>query len=336
MTSAERGQQAAQRILAGQAAAIARAITWVENGASEASTLLTALAPHLGKAHRIGVTGPPGAGKSTLVDGLAREARKAGETVGIVAVDPSSPFTGGALLGDRVRMAISLEDPDVFVRSMANRGCLGGLARAVQEAADILDAAGKQRVFLETVGVGQSELAVAQSCDTCVVVMVPEAGGVVQAMKAGLMEIAEIFVVNKSDRPAADEMQRQLIEAASLIKHGDRRPPVVKTAAVTGEGVSELYREILKHRAWLQEGDRLERKRLQQNQARIRDLVRVALEDKLWTDDLIANQLIDSAELVRTGQIGLQQATGQVWRVVLERLGQATPDSVPSLRGVNQ
>lgn len=305
---------------------MARAITLVENGAPEAQPLLTILAPHLGRAYRVGLTGPPGAGKSTLADALARTARKAGETVGIVAVDPSSPFTGGALLGDRVRMATALEDPEVFVRSMASRGCLGGLARTAQEAADILDAMGKSFLCFETVGVGQSELAVAQSCDTCVVILVPEAGGVVQALKAGLMEIADIFVVNKADRPGADEMQHQLLEAASYLQRDGWTPPVLPTSALDSTGLPELSARLGEHRQWLQDGGHLEKKRQLQYQSRIRDLLRSALEERLWRQEAVVERLQNAAERLRLGRIGLFDAAGEVWEFVKGRLAEVTLD----------
>ncbi|MBT9587056.1 methylmalonyl Co-A mutase-associated GTPase MeaB [bacterium] len=316
----DRARNFAERILQGQVGAAARAMTWVENMSPEAEPLLTALAPHQGKAQRVGVTGPPGAGKSTLVDSLVRVARGQNHKVGVVAVDPSSPFSGGALLGDRVRMSRSLEDPDVFVRSMAARGCLGGLARTAQEAADILEALGKDFLCLETVGVGQSELAIAQSCDTCTVVLVPEAGGVIQAMKAGLMEIADIFVVNKADRPNVDEMQRQLMEAASFAERDQWRPPVLKVTAIEGQGIGELYAELRRHWDWLQDAGRLDKKRQVQHQARIRELVRAALEERLWSEPAVLVSLAQAADQLRMGQIGLHQAAQKVWAGVRERL----------------
>lgn len=330
MTAKERGETFAERILGGQTAAAARAMTWVENHSPEAEPLLSALAPHQGKAQRIGITGPPGAGKSTLVDALVRHARAQQHSVGVVAVDPSSPFSGGALLGDRVRMARALEDPEVFVRSMASRGTLGGLARTAQEAADILEALGKDFLCLETVGVGQSELSVAQSCDTCVVVLVPEAGGVVQAMKAGLMEIAEIFVVNKSDRPGADEMQRQLYDAAGMMEGGSEqlallrpagwRPPVLQVTALDSLGVDKLYSELRRHWDWLQDESRLEKKRQVQHQTRIRELVRSALEERLWSEPEVLQTLSQAADQLRQGRYGLHQAAQEVWSKVRERL----------------
>lgn len=195
---------------AGDAGALARAITWVETGQPGFEELLRALHPRVGRAHRLGVTGPPGAGKSTLILQLVRCLREGGERVGIVAVDPTSPFTGGALLGDRIRMNDVSTDAGVFIRSMASRGSLGGLAMATREAADLLDAFGFERVIVETVGVGQTELEVARAADTTVVVLVPESGDSIQAMKAGLMEIADLYAVNKADRPDADRLAREI------------------------------------------------------------------------------------------------------------------------------
>ncbi len=278
------------------------------------------LGPHLGQAFRVGVTGPPGAGKSTLVDCLACEARQRDLTVGVVAVDPSSPFSGGALLGDRVRMSRSLDDPQVFVRSMASRGCLGGLARTTQEAVDVLDAFGKDIVFLETVGVGQSELAVAAACDCTLVVMVPEAGGMVQAMKAGLMEVADLFAVNKSDRPGAEEMRLQLVDAARYLIDDGWRPPAVAVTAVKQEGIAELMDQLERRRSWLQEGDRLEKKRLVQSASRIRELVRAGLEERLWSDPEIEQALMADARRLSQGEIGLFEAAVESWGRIRDRL----------------
>ncbi len=302
---------------------MARSITLIEDGHPDAWELMQLLAPHLGKAHRVGVTGPPGAGKSTLVDQLAMAARGRDQTVGVVAVDPSSPFTGGALLGDRVRMMRSLEDPEVFVRSMASRGCLGGLARTTQEAADVFDAMGKDLVMLETVGVGQSELAVASACDLTMVVMVPEAGGVVQAMKAGLMEADDLFVVNKCDRPGADEMRLQLQDASRYLIEEGRRPPVVMTSALNGDGIEELMDEVEAHKAWLQEGNRLEKKRLLQSASRIRELVRAGLEERLWSDPEVEQALKEDAQHLLAGEMGLFQAATRSWQRIRTRLAAA-------------
>ncbi|HEY8469670.1 MAG TPA: methylmalonyl Co-A mutase-associated GTPase MeaB [Longimicrobiales bacterium] len=206
--------------LAGKRPALARAISIVENGRAAGPALLHALHPRIGRARRIGITGPPGAGKSTLTAALIGAFRARGETVGVVAVDPTSPFTGGALLGDRIRMGEATLDPGVFIRSMATRGSLGGLALTTKEVADLLDAFGFDHVLIETVGVGQSELDIAAAADTTIVVLVPESGDSVQAMKAGLMEIADVFVINKADRPGAERLARE-VEMMLRLRAGD-------------------------------------------------------------------------------------------------------------------
>ncbi|MEW6283291.1 MAG: methylmalonyl Co-A mutase-associated GTPase MeaB [Candidatus Eremiobacterota bacterium] len=317
-----RAAQLVERVRQGDRLAAARAITLLENEAVDARDLAERLAPFRGASFRVGVTGPPGAGKSTLVDALARELRLRQEKVGVVAVDPTSPFSGGALLGDRVRMSRSLEDPEVFVRSMATRGSMGGLCRAAQEAADVLDALGKTWVMLETVGVGQSELSVAAACDATVVVLVPEAGGTVQAMKAGLMEIADLFAVNKSDRPGADDMAVQLKDAAKHLVRDGWKVPVHKVVALDGSGVPELIDRLQSYRAWLQEGARWEEKRLRQAAHRIRDMVRSRLEERLWADPEVRRSLNESARRVKDGELAVHQAAGDVWRTVQERLTQ--------------
>ncbi len=240
----------ADRVLEGDPRAIARAISLIEDESPVGADLVRALFPRTGRAYLVGVTGPPGAGKSTLVDRLTAVIRASGRTVGIVAVDPTSPFSGGAILGDRVRMQAHAGDPDVFIRSMATRGHLGGLARATSEVAIVLDAAGKDVVLIETVGVGQDEVDIVRTADLSVVTIVPGAGDEVQALKAGIMEIADIFVVNKADREGADRTVASIEAMLSLqtFAEGDWRPPILKTEATTGAGVPQLLETIERFR----------------------------------------------------------------------------------------
>jgi LAO/AO transport system kinase len=274
--------QLISRTLAGERVALARAISVVENEAPESVAVLDACFTRSGRAFRIGITGPPGAGKSTLVTKLAQEYRRRGETVGIVAVDPTSPFSGGALLGDRVRMAELSGDDGVFIRSMATRGSLGGLAVHTAQVCDVLDAAGFTRLLIETVGVGQSELEVAQTADSTAVVLVPESGDGIQAMKAGLMEIGDLFVINKADREGAERAAYGIHSALELrAAHGGWQPPVVLTVASQGAGVEEVVDRFEEHLVHLRGHAGLERRRRQRLEQRLEDLLRARVWESL-------------------------------------------------------
>lgn len=236
------------RVTAGEPTAVARAISKVEDNAADSAELMKQIFPRTGRALIIGITGSPGAGKSTLVDKLAAFYRKGGERVGIIAVDPSSPFSGGAILGDRIRMQSLALDKGVFIRSMATRGNLGGLARATVEAAAILDAAGYEKIIIETVGVGQDEIEIAKTADVCVVVLVPGMGDDVQTMKAGIMEIGDVLVINKADRDGVLRTEKELESLLSFLAHADWQPPIVKTVAIESKGIEDLASAIERSR----------------------------------------------------------------------------------------
>ena len=316
----------------GRRAALARAISLVEDeGTGFQEFLDRALRPGP-RARRLGVTGPPGAGKSTLLTGLARAYREQGQRVGVVAVDPTSPFSGGALLGDRIRMNELAADPEIFIRSMATRGSLGGLATTTREVMDLMDVFGFERVLVETVGVGQAELEITRAADTVVVVLVPESGDAIQAMKAGLMEIADVFVVNKADRPGADRLIGEIQSAlrlrtgramrevlprhgpghgmATVAPHASVAPteaagagpesawevPVVRAVAQSGEGLSELMEAEAAHRTWLEGTGALERRRRARAERRVKDVVERALRRRVWSDPALRARLARGLE----------------------------------------
>lgn len=298
----------------GDTAALARAISLIENQRDGFEQVLSGLHKKIGKgkSHRVGITGPPGAGKSTLTEQLVRAYRERGLTVAVVAVDPTSPFTGGALLGDRIRMESVSLDPGVFIRSMATRGAQGGLATTTEEVADVLEAFGFDRIIIETVGVGQTELDVAATAETTVLVLVPESGDGIQTLKAGVMEIAELYVINKSDRPGADTLKQE-VEVMLGIRRGNRfahvrapewEAPVILTVASKGEGITDLIGALDHHHEYLASSGKLVERRKRRLEARTRAVVNRAMRQWVWeetrAEELLALRLEDVATGTRS------------------------------------
>ena len=276
------------KLFGGDRLSVARVISAVENETGNIQQVLGEIFFRTGRSFRIGITGPPGAGKSTITNRLAADYRRQGLQVGIIAVDPTSPFTGGALLGDRVRMTDVELDEGVFIRSMASRGSLGGLSKKAIEAADVLDASGKDIVIMETVGVGQSELDIARAADTTVVVLVPESGDSIQAMKAGLMEIADFFILNKADRAGADQAVMSIQMILAMRRNSEWMPDVLKAVASKGVGTAEIVSRIAEHKRFLEQGGGLAARRRCRLEDRVRELVDDKLRVDFWTPERVA------------------------------------------------
>ncbi len=309
-------QQWIERLRAGDARALSRVISAVENRAPESSDLLKALFPHSGRARIIGLTGAPGSGKSTLVDQVAKHYRNENRTVGIIAVDPTSPYTGGAILGDRIRMQDHFSDPGIYIRSMATRGALGGLARTTADVATVLDAAGRDVILIETVGVGQDEIDIVRLANITIVILVPGMGDDVQTIKAGIMEIADIFVINKSDHEGAERVEREIRAMQSLATRGDNwTPPIVKTVATDGSGVMGLAETISRYETYLKQENLVLKRDIQNWQERLTEMLRDALLDKArahLSDGHLTHYASEVAEHKRDPYTLVEEIVGRV------------------------
>ena len=305
-----------KRLRSGDARSLARAISMVENRSPGWAELLKALFPHTGHARILGLTGPPGAGKSTLVDQLAKHYRKENRTVGIIAVDPTSPYTGGAILGDRIRMQDHFSDPGIYIRSMATRGSLGGLARTTADVATVMDASGRDLIMIETVGVGQDEVDIVRLADVTVVILVPGMGDDVQSIKAGIMEIADIFVINKSDREGAERVEREIRALQSLAIRNDHwTPPIVKTVASDGTGIDDLVTAIADYEGYLQKENLVLQHNIENWQERLIEMLRDALLEKAreqMQDGNVARYAAEVAEHKRDPYTLVEEIVGRI------------------------
>lgn len=339
-------QGLAEQVLSGKFAGVARAVSVVENARPGFEELLATLHPHVGRARRVGLTGPPGAGKSTLTERLTQAYRAEGLRVAVVAVDPTSPFSGGALLGDRIRMESVALDPGVFIRSMATRGSLGGLATATREVCDVLDAAGFERILVETVGVGQSELDVTKMADSSILALVPESGDGIQALKSGVMEAADLFIINKSDRPGAPKLQREVELALDLrmgkalrrmpAHHGALRgapvaaepdadngwrPPVLLTVASQGDGVPELVAALERHWTWLVTSGALAARRRERLAQRTHEVVDRAARRWVWEESHAEAAIAARLDDIGAGAISPYELAAEIIAVLREGVG---------------
>ncbi len=291
-----------QELLRGSRRALARLISLVENNDPRKEEIMQQLFPHTGRAYLVGITGAPGAGKSSLVDRLLFEMRRSGFTVGIIAIDPTSPFTGGAILGDRIRMQEHALDSGIFIRSMGTRGSLGGLSRATREAVQIMDAFGKDLIIVETVGVGQSEIDIVKTADSTVVVLTPAGGDSVQTIKAGIMEIGDIFAVNKSDLPGAERTVAEVNLMLDLKEEPGWRAPVVPVMALRGDGIDRLWQSLQEHRDYLNSGGLLEKRRRERAAGELGELVEFLVKSRVWENiksQISLDNLIEAIALRR-------------------------------------
>jgi LAO/AO transport system kinase len=315
--------QLVDQVLQGHRRAAGRVISLIENGDPSVEPIVRALYLHTGHAYVVGITGPPGSGKSTLVDELIRVLREAGQTVGVIAVDPNSPFSGGAILGDRIRMMRHATDTGVFIRSMGARGHLGGLALATHNTIQLMDAMGMDIVLAETVGVGQSELEVAGAADTTVVVIPPGLGDGVQAIKAGIMEIADIFVVNKADHPQTDKTVADIRDLLRMgPEHDAWTPPIVKTIATRNQGLEDLWMRIRQHRQYLSASGGLEARRRQRIEREILDIAEQRLRERVLRPKMESPQFREMLELVVVRQLDPYEAADKIMPV--SRVGSGT------------